>query len=77
MASVTQGASPTHRRFVHPREGDTLASIAKRELPDSPEEEALNTLQSWNLHVIVRPLPGLEPGSLLGSDLIYVEPPPA
>lgn len=70
-------AEPTTRRFVHPDEGDTLASIAARELPDLAPEAALGALQSWNLHVLVRPLPGLPPGSLLGSDLIYVEPPPA
>lgn len=67
-------AQPTHRRFIHPREGDTLATIAARELPDLPD--ALNRLQSWNLHVLVRPLPGLAPGSLLGSDIVYVEGPP-
>lgn len=70
-------AEPTHRRFVQPIEGDTLATIAARELPDLPAEEALTALQSWNLHVLVRPLPGLAPGSLIGSDLVFVEPPPA
>jgi len=70
-------AEPTQRRFVHPREDDTLATIAARELPDLSAEDALAALQSWNLHVLVRPLPGLAPGSLIGSDLVYVEPPPA
>jgi hypothetical protein len=69
--------APTHRRFIQPRADDTLATIAARELPDLPAEEALSALQSWNLHVLVRPLPGLAPGSVIGSDLIYVEPPPA
>lgn len=68
---------PCTRRFVHPGEEDTLETIAARELPDLPADQALQSLQSWNLHVLVRPLPGLPPGSLLGSDLIYVEPPPA
>lgn len=70
-------ASPTLRRFVHPTEDDTLVSIAARELPGLAAEDALAALQSWNLHVLVRPLPGMPPGTLLGSDLVYVEAPPA
>jgi hypothetical protein len=55
--------------------GDTLASVAARELPDVAPAEALKQLGSWNLHLVVRPLPGLAPGSLLGSDVVYLEPP--
>ena len=40
-----------------------------------PADEAVKQLASWNLHVVIRPLPGLAPGSLLGSDVIYLEPP--
>lgn len=54
-------ASPTLRRFVHPTEDDTLVSIAARELPGLAAEDALAALQSWNLHVLVRPLPGMPP----------------
>ncbi len=63
------------RRWTSPRPGDTLASVAARELAQLPADEAVKQLASWNLHVVVRPLPGLAPGSLLGSDVIYLEPP--
>jgi len=76
MPSPDQLAA-TRRRFVYPAEGETLESIAARELPDLPAEQRLPALQSWNLHVLIRPLPGMPPGTLLGSDIIYVEPPAA
>ena len=63
------------RRWTSPQPGDTLASLAARELPSLAPAEALKQLGSWNLHVVIRPLPGLPPGSLLGSDVIYLEPP--
>jgi hypothetical protein len=63
------------RRWTSPRPDDTLASVAARELPSLPAGEALKQLGSWNLHLIVRPLPGLAPGALLGSDVVYLEPP--
>ena len=63
------------RRWISPQPGDTLASVAARELPNVPPADALKQLGSWNLHVVIRPLAGLPPGSLLGSDIIYLEPP--
>jgi hypothetical protein len=63
------------RRWTSPRPGDTLASVAARELPNLPPAEAVKQLGSWNLHLVVRPLPGLAPGALLGSDVVYLEPP--
>jgi hypothetical protein len=63
------------RRWASPQPGDTLASLAARELPDLPPEEAAKQVASWNLHLVVRPLPGLAPGALLGSDVVYLEPP--
>ncbi len=63
------------RRWVSPQPGDTLASVAARELSTVPAAEAVKQLGSWNLHLIVRPLPGLAPGALLGSDVVYLEPP--
>jgi hypothetical protein len=63
------------RRWTSPRPGDTLASVAQRELPQLAAADALKQLSSWNLHIVVRPLPGLPPGSLLGSDVVYLEPP--
>ncbi|HEY8120418.1 MAG TPA: hypothetical protein VII78_03815 [Myxococcota bacterium] len=63
------------RRWTSPQPGDTLASLAARELPDVPAAEAVKRLGSWNLHIVIRPLAGLPPGSLLGSDVVYLEPP--
>lgn len=63
------------RRWVSPQPGDTLASVAARELSSVPAAEAVKQLGSWNLHLIVRPLPGLAPGMLLGCDVVYLEPP--
>ncbi len=63
------------RRWTSPQPGDTLPTIAARELKGVPADEALKQLGSWNLHLIVRPLPGLKPGELLGSDVVYLEPP--
>jgi hypothetical protein len=63
------------RRWTSPQPGDTLGSIAARELPQIAPEAAARQLGSWNLHLIIRPLPGLAPGELLGSDVVYLEPP--
>jgi hypothetical protein len=69
------------RRFVHPRERDDWAAIAARELPDVSREEAVSRLQSWNLHVFMRPAaPAGSPrenNPILPSDVIFVEPPRA
>ncbi len=67
------------RRSVFPSGDDTWASIAARELPERPAEAAVADLQSWNLHVFMRP--GAPAGSpragnpILPSDVIFVEPP--
>ena len=63
------------RRWASPQPGDTLASVAGRELSQLAAADALKQISSWNLHLIIRPLPGLPPGSLLGSDVVYLEPP--
>lgn len=69
------------RRSIFPSATDTWASIAERELPDMNAEEAASQLQSWNLHVFMRP--GAAAGSpregnpILPSDVIFLEPPPA
>ena len=61
------------RRYVHPEPGDTLAAIAAREL--SGVDDGEQQLLSWNLHLAVRAPIG-PPGSVLASDIIFVEPPP-
>ena len=60
------------RRWVQPEDGDTLAALAARELPDLPAADALRALQSWNLHLILRPG---TPGVLIGADVVWLEPP--
>ncbi|WP_448579520.1 hypothetical protein [Thermaurantiacus sp.] len=67
------------RKSILPEAGDGWAEIARRELPDLPEVEAVNRLQSWNLHVFLRaPAPAGSPRAgnpILPSDVIFVEPP--
>lgn len=67
------------RRSILPREGDNWHAIAARELKDTNTDEAVGLLQSWNLHVFMRP--AAPEGSaragnpILPSDVIFVEPP--
>lgn len=69
----------TVRRSISPVEGDTWASIATRELAGMDEQHAVTQLQSWNLHVFMRP--AAAEGSpragnpILPSDIIFIEPP--
>jgi hypothetical protein len=67
---VNSIAPPPKRRFIQPRAGDDWASIASRELPDTPREEAVESLKSWNLHLVMRRIALVTP-----SDVIFVEPP--
>jgi hypothetical protein len=60
------------RRWIQPEPGDSFESVARRELPELPAADALRALQSWNLHLLVRP--GLA-GALIGADVVYLEPP--
>jgi hypothetical protein len=61
------------RRFVFPRQGDTVAALAERLFPG--DEEAANRLLSWNLHLAARRFPIGGGGNLLATDIVYVEPP--
>lgn len=69
----------TVRRSTFPHEGDTWQSIAARELPDKDTDAAVQALQSWNLHVFMRPAaPEGSPrhgNPILPSDVIFLEPP--
>jgi len=58
----------TTRRHVSPHDGDDLAAIAARELPEV--DGAAQQLLSWNLHLAVR-----GPVGLLPSDIVFIEPP--
>jgi hypothetical protein len=60
------------RRFVTPEPEETLEQLAARALPDEPLEGAMARIQGWNLHVFGMRKPR---GLLLGSDVIFVEPP--
>lgn len=57
---------------MQPHPGDDLAAIAARELPNV--QDALDMLTSWNLHLLAR---ATNRGSVLPSDVVFVEPPPA
>jgi len=67
------------RRSIFPMADDTWESVAARELPDTPLSEALGLLQSYNLHVYMRPsAPADSPRAgnpLLPSDVIFLEAP--
>lgn len=67
------------RRSIFPSAEDTWASIAKRELKGTPEAEAVSLLQSWNMHVFMRPAgPAGTPRAgrqILPSDVIFLEAP--
>lgn len=69
------------RRSIHPEAADTWQSIADRELPGQPREEAVQFLQSVNLHVFMRPAApagsAREGNPILPSDVIFLEAPAA
>lgn len=60
------------RRFVTPMSGETLEALAARALPSEPLESAADQIRSWNLHIFAMRKPA---GLLLGSDVVFVEPP--
>jgi hypothetical protein len=60
------------RRFVTPGPDETIDELARRAMPDAPVESAVDQIKSWNLHVFALRRP---PGLMLGSDVIFVEPP--
>ena len=63
----TKGASPAPlRRYIHPEPEEGWEEIAAR----IPEADIV-TLQSWNLHLAMRP----PPISLTPVDIVFVEPP--
>ncbi len=71
----------TVRKSTYPLEEDNWGSLAARELPEMTAEEAVGNLQSWNLHVFMRPAaPTDSPRAgnpILPSDVIFLEPPQA
>jgi len=69
------------RPSMHPLEHDDWEAIAHRELPGQDVAEAVSQLQSWNLHVFMRPAaPAGSPregNPILPSDIIFLAPPAA
>ena len=78
---MTAHALSTVRKSILPQGGDRWESIARRELADTPESDAVSQLQSWNLHVFMRSAGGVgrlrDDNPILPSDVIFVEPPRA
>lgn len=60
------------RRFVTPKTEETLEALAARALPDTALEAAIDQIRSYNMHIFVMRRPA---GLLLGSDVVFVEPP--
>ena len=67
------------RKSTYPQADDDWRSVATRELPELDVEEAVGNLQSWNLHVFMRPAaPDDSPRAgnpILPSDIIFLEAP--
>jgi hypothetical protein len=60
------------RRFVTPRPDETLEALAARALPGEPLSAGIDLIRGWNLHIFAMRKPR---GLLLGSDVVFVEPP--
>ena len=58
------------RRFVTPLPEETLEQLASRALPG--EQDGADKIKRWNLNIFALRRP---PGLLLGSDVVFVEPP--
>ena len=66
------------RRSIFPSQDDTWESIASREFPGEAAD-MVSQLQSWNLHVFMRPAApagsAREGNPILPSDVIFLEAP--
>jgi len=60
------------RRFVTPSPDETLEQLAARALPTEAAQAAQDKIRGWNVHIFAMRRP---PGLLLGSDVVFVEPP--
>ena len=69
------------RRSIFPQEGDSWETITTREFPNRDAAATVSELQSWNMHVFMRPsAPEGSPrqnNPILPSDVIFLEPPKA
>ncbi len=69
---MTVAALARQRRFMTPKPDETLEALAQRALPGEPLEAAVEQIRGWNLHIFAMRRPR---GLLLGSDVVFVEPP--
>jgi hypothetical protein len=60
------------RAFITPEPGESLEELAARALPGVERARAVDDLKSWNLHIFLLRRPA---GQVLGSDVVFVEPP--
>ena len=60
------------RRFTTPLPEESLEQLAARALPGEPLDAAMDKIKSWNLHIFAM---RRQPGLMLGSDVVFVEPP--
>lgn len=60
------------RRFVTPAPEETIEALAVRAMPGVDVGRAVDQIRSWNLHIFAMRRP---PGLMLGSDVVFVEPP--
>ena len=56
---------------MSPQPGEDWDAIARARCRTSAADAAIAKLKSWNLHLFAR----IPPGQILGSDVIFVEPP--
>lgn len=59
------------RQFISPEPGEDWDGLASRVFPGEAPAATVERLKSWNMHLFVR----LPPGQLLGSDVVFIEPP--
>ncbi len=62
------------RRFVTPLPDESIEALAARAMPGEPVDRAVEQIQGWNMHIFAMRRPR---GLLLGSDVVFVEPPRA
>lgn len=61
------------RKFVVAEPDETMEQLVARVFPNESADTAMEKIKSWNLHIFMRRPPVI----LLGSDVVFVEPPAA
>ena len=60
------------RRFVTPGPDESIEQLTARAMPGEALESAVERIKGWNLHIFAMRKPR---GLMLGSDVVFVEPP--